>query len=105
MIVKDDFEENDDYSKLIKTVGILKAGVKKTFEVEEGKQYTFGSDPLCDFVIPLGEEIDPYQFSIYNKNGKLFIIDRSDEKHQTKILVDQEQGMRLNQGDFIDVGL
>lgn len=75
MVVLDDFEETDDYAQMSKTEGILKIGVERTFIVEDGKQVTFGGDKLSDYVIPLGDEIDPSCFSIYNKNGHLFIID------------------------------
>ena len=71
----DDFEENEDYTRLSKTLGMLKNGVEKTFTLEDGKLISFGSDALCDVVIPLGDIIDPKCFTIYNKQGRLLIVD------------------------------
>lgn len=66
MRVLDDFDDSDReaYSKLSKTEGLLKIGVDRTFKIEDGKIMTFGSDPLCDFVIPLGDQIDEHQFAL-----------------------------------------
>jgi len=36
----------------------------------------FGRDPLNDVVIPLREgDIDELQFTIYNRDGKLYMVD------------------------------
>jgi len=60
MKILDDFDDSDKeaYAKLTKTQGILKIGVEKIFKLEDGKVLTFGSDPLCDVVIPLEDQID-----------------------------------------------
>ncbi len=49
--------------------------MEKTFTLEDGKILSFGSDALCDVIIPLGEIIDSKSFSIYNKQGRLLIVD------------------------------
>eukprot|EP00347_Sterkiella_histriomuscorum_P024254 403331771 len=103
--VLDDFQDTPEHQQIQKTQGILKAGVTKTFLIEDGKTVNFGGDSLCDYPIPIPQDIDPFSFSISNKNGNLFMIDRSDEKAQTKLQVDTEIGLRLNTGDFLDIGL
>ncbi|CDW87739.1 UNKNOWN [Stylonychia lemnae] len=106
VVVEDDFDENrEDYIQLQKTVGIMKRGYKKNFQVATSTTVRFGKDTTCNHYIPLGEEIDPFCFNICNRNGVLFIQDVSDEKVQTKIQVNSTHQFRLNQGDYYDIGL
>lgn len=100
MEVLEDFESGNDMKEV---AGILKKGDKKEIEIPDGKIISFGKDPLCDVQI-LAEDIDNRQFSIFNFNGKLYLVDESNE-FPTRIKVLQGKSYRLNEGDFINIGL
>ena len=52
----------------------------------------------------LAEDIDHKQFSLFNFNGKIYIVDESNE-FPTRIKVLPGRSYRLNEGDFVNVGL
>lgn len=85
------------------TEGVLKKDEERKIVFEDGAIKSFGKDPSCDFYIPL-EDLDLKQFSIYNRDGVLYLIDESNE-FPTRIKVQPGLNYRLNVGDFVSIGL
>ncbi len=56
----------------------------------------FGRDKLSDVVIPLKEyDLDDLTFTIYNRNGKLYIVDHAMIKEPTRIKCELNTKYRL----------
>ena len=75
----------------------------KDFEVPDGEIYSFGKSDTCHFTIPV-PELDDTQFYVMNFNGKLYLVDCSNE-YPTRIKLLPGQKFILNDGDFINIGL
>lgn len=63
----------------------------------------FGNDVKCEVVIPNGY-IDPETFTIYNRNGLCYIVDRS-MTEATRIKAVEGKRYRLFFNDYISLGL
>ena len=96
-------EDFDAESSLNQVACILRKKDIKELEVPDGKIVTFGKDATNDVVI-LADDIDVKQFSIFNFSGQLYLVDESTE-FPTRIKVLPGRSYRLNEGDFINVGL
>ena len=71
MICLNDFEE-EIAEKMRMEEGILKKDVVKELVFDDGEMKNFGFDVINDVVIPL-DEIDNEAFTIYNRDGKLYL--------------------------------
>lgn len=63
----------------------------------------FGSESINEIVIP-NENIDPLMFTIFNRNGACYIVDKS-ENFPTRIKVEHNKRYRLLFDDYISLGL
>ena len=82
--VLNDFEPKQaEKMRLIE--GIPKKDDERDFEIPEGPIIYFGRDTASDFCIPL-PDIDNKQFSIYNRDGNLYLVDMSNN-YPTRIKV------------------
>jgi hypothetical protein len=71
--VLEDFGDTG-YKEERETIGILLKGDKFTITLENGQEQRFGNGYLNDVIIP-HKEIDELQFTIYNRDGKCYLVD------------------------------
>ena len=89
MTVLNDFDESVAAAAATEkkrlTEGILKKGEEKIMKIQDGQIVSFGKDKACDIYIPL-KDLDLEQFAIFNRDGALYIVDKSNE-YPTRIKV------------------
>ncbi len=107
MEVIEDFDEKDlTYNEERETSGILHKGDTREISIEDGQEVRFGRSVLSDVVIPLREDaLDDLSFTIYNRNGNLYIVDQSTMLEPTRIKCELNVKYRINAQDYISLGL
>jgi hypothetical protein len=61
---------------------------------------------LQEVVIPLHEEdLDDLTFTIYNRDGNLFVVDQSITKEPVRLRCEMNVKYRINPQDYISLGL
>jgi hypothetical protein len=107
MEVLESFDEKDpSYDEERDTEGILQKGHKRELTIEDGQEVRFGRGQFSDVIIPLKEgDLDDLTFTIYNRNGILFLVDQSVTKEPTRLRCEMNVKYRINPQDYISLGL